>query len=225
MSRLPFVRLAEEGSLSPREIESTYLQDSGMSSKRDSQGLINYGASDHLTDTNEETGGSGSINVGNASGSSFPPVITAGSRYRGHKEVDINKWDEEASQHLLTMKRPPGDLCDCLSPWRRLCRLRYPPPSQKIAENLENGFSLPFGVVWFVRDCAGCVCMVFTWLLIVYAEFVIGCIILPQTPNTALAWIFGILYHIFAFLAVASHLKTVFTDPVSFHHFPQLHWC
>ncbi|KAL5969849.1 Palmitoyltransferase ZDHHC3 [Taenia solium] len=206
MNRFPFVRLTEGGSISSRKSESSHLQDSAMANNSGNQDVINYGASDHLTDANAESDSA-------ASGSAFPPVITAGSRYRGHKEVDINKWDEEASQHLLTMRRPPGDLCDCLSPWRRLFRLRYPPPPQKMATNVENGFPLPFGVVWFVRDCAGCVCMVFTWLLIAYGEFVVACIILPQLPSAIIAWTFGFIYHIFALLAVASHLKAVFTDP------------
>ncbi|KAH9280333.1 Palmitoyltransferase ZDHHC3 [Echinococcus granulosus] len=206
MNRFPFVRLAEGGSISSRKSESSHLQDSAMANNNSNHGVINYGASDRLADANGESDSA-------ASGSTFPPVITAGSRYRGHKEVDINKWDEEASQHLLTMRRPPGDLCDCLSPWRRLCRLRYPPPPQKMAANVENGFPLPFGVVWFVRDCAGCVCMVFTWLLIAYGEFVVACIILPQLPSAVIAWIFGFIYHVFALLAVVSHLKAVFTDP------------
>ncbi|VDM36245.1 unnamed protein product [Hydatigera taeniaeformis] len=208
MNRFPFVRLTEGDSISSRKSESSHPQDSTMVNNNDNQGVTNYGASDRLTDANGESDSA-------ASGSALPPVITAGSRYRGHKEVDINKWDEEASQHLLTMRRPPGDLCDCLSPWRRLFHLRYPPPPQKMATNVENGFPLPFGVVWFVRDCAGCVCMVFTWLLIAYGEFVVACIILPQLPSAVIAWTFGLVYHIFALLAVVSHLKAVFTDPVS----------
>ncbi|VUZ50310.1 unnamed protein product [Hymenolepis diminuta] len=199
MNRTPFVRLPEESSVSPRK--NDLQQDtSSMGNSHGSQGLIHDPPGNPLS--------------GNPSASSgYPSVLTAGSRFRGQKEVDINKWDEEASHHLLTMKRPPGDLCDCMRPWRRFCRLRYPPPSQKMAENVENGFRLPFGVIWFVRDCAGCVCMVFTWLLIFYGEFVVVCIILPQLPSVAIAWIFGILFHIFAFLATFSHLKTVFTDP------------
>lgn len=206
MNRTPFVRLSEEDSISPRK--NDLQQSSSMGNTNVSQGLIN----DPLASPN-----------GGTSGSNFPPIITAGSRYRGQKEVDINKWDEEASQHLLTMRRPPGDLCDCLRPWRRLCHLRYPPSSQKMSENVENGFRLPFGVIWFVRDCAGCVCMVFTWLLIAYGEFVVAFIILPQLPSATIAWTLGILYHIFAFLATYSHLKAVFTDPVRLPHF--LHLC
>lgn len=169
---------------------------------------------------NGEANGAPSTNSTDAAASSapFPTLITAGSRFRGHKEVDVNKWDEEANQHLLTMRRTPGDLCDCLRPCRKLLGLRYPPASVKMAENVENGFKLPCGVLWFVRDCAGGICMVFTWFLIFYAEFVVACIMLPQIPSLPLKCVFGIIYHIFAFLALYSHLKTVFTDPVS-HHF------
>lgn len=152
----------------------------------------------------------------------YPPVMQAGSRFRGgQKEVDINTWDEEASAHLLSMRRTPGDLCDCLRPCRRPFKLRYPPSSQKMTENCLQGYPLPTGVVWFVRDVAGFICMLFTWLLIAYAEFVVSCIILPQLPNVPFAWIFGIVYHIFAFLAVCSHCKAVFTDPVRY----SIHLC
>lgn len=208
MSRTPFVRLPEENSVSSRKTD-LHQDISVMGNSNGSQGLIH----DPLANSSSN----------NPSGSTgYPPVLNAGSRFRGQKEVDINKWDEEASQHLLTMKRPPGDLCDCLNPWRRLCRLRYPPPTQKMAENVENGFHLPFGVVWFVRDCAGCVCMGFTWLLIAYGEFVVTFIILPQLPSAPIAWIFGTLFHIFTFLATYSHLKTVFTDPVSHFYYVSL---
>nr|VZH95107.1 unnamed protein product [Spirometra erinaceieuropaei] len=143
----------------------------------------------------------------------YPPVVQAGSRFRGQKELDVNTWDEEAAEHLLTMRRTPGDLCDCLRPCRRPLKLRYPPTSLKMTENLENGYPLPCGVVWFVRDCAGGVCMIMTWFLILYAEFVVSAILLPQIQSAAFCWIMGIIYHIFAFLAVASHLKAVFSDP------------
>ncbi|VDN99962.1 unnamed protein product [Rodentolepis nana] len=199
MNRTSFVRLPEENSVSSRK-NDLQQESSFMGNNNGSQGLIH----DPLAN---------SSNANPSTSSGFSSVLTAGSRFRGQKEVDINKWDEEASQHLLTMKRPPGNFCDFLRPWRRLCRLRYPPPPQKIAENVENGFRLPFGVVWFVRDCAGCVCMIFTWLLILYGEFVVACIILPQIPSAAIGWTFGVLFHIFAFLAAAAHLKTVFTDP------------
>ncbi|VDN14581.1 unnamed protein product [Dibothriocephalus latus] len=165
-----------------------------------------------LNDQPESTqwaGGSNQVQ----SRSLYPPVVQAGSRFRGQKELDVNTWDEEAAEHLQAMRRTPGDLCDCLQPCRRPLKLRYPPSSLKMVENLENGYPLPRGVVWFVRDCAGGVCMVMTWLLISYAEFVVSAILLPQIQSAAFCWIMGIIYHIFAFLAVSSHLKAVFSDP------------
>ncbi len=204
LNRPPFIRLAEEES--DRRSSAPLSMMPGENNTSAERGHGNYASAAKSPANGEATSGPPQ---------NFPTVITAGSRFRGHKEVDLNKWDEEASQHLLTMRRTPGDLCDCLRPCRKTCSLRYPPNSHKMSENTENGFALPCGVVWFVRDCAGCVCMSFTWFLIAYAEFVVACIILPQMPSVVARCIFGVTYHIFAFLAVYSHLKAVFTDPVS----------
>uniref|UniRef100_A0A0X3NRU9 Palmitoyltransferase n=1 Tax=Schistocephalus solidus TaxID=70667 RepID=A0A0X3NRU9_SCHSO len=197
MDKSPFLEL-EEGTLGGSD--SRLAQENSV---------IQNAPLNEQTESTQWAGGSNQVQ----SRSLYPPVVQAGSRFRGQKELDVNTWDEEAAEHLQTMRRTPGDLCDCLRPCRRPLKLRYPPTSLKMVENLENGYPLPRGVVWFVRDCAGGVCMVMTWLLISYAEFVVSAILLPQIQSATFCWIMGIIYHIFAFLAVSSHLKAVFSDP------------
>lgn len=62
------------------------------------------------------------------------------------------------------------------------------------------------------------VCAFFTWLLILYAEFVVlRIILLPDIfLKTSVYAVFNlILFQALAVLAVASHLRTMFTDPVN----------
>ena len=67
---------------------------------------------------------------------------------------------------------------------------------------------------WFVWDPCGIVCAVFTYLLIVYGEFVVLAILAPPFPSLWTA-ISVMIFTSFATLAVVSHLRAMFTDPVS----------
>jgi palmitoyltransferase len=67
--------------------------------------------------------------------------------------------------------------------------------------------------VWFVKDICGVICAIFTWLLIAYAEFVVVFVMLVPAPGRVHSFINGIIFELFAFLAVASHLKAMFSDP------------
>lgn len=58
-------------------------------------------------------------------------------------------------------------------------------------------------------------CAVLTWLLILYAEYVVMVVMLIPSPYTVYSSINGIIFQGLAFLAFASHLRTMFTDPVS----------
>uniref|UniRef100_A0A1L8DYE1 Palmitoyltransferase n=1 Tax=Nyssomyia neivai TaxID=330878 RepID=A0A1L8DYE1_9DIPT len=71
------------------------------------------------------------------------------------------------------------------------------------------------GRLWFVRDVCGIICAILTWLLILYAEFVVMTVILIPSPYPIYASINMIIFNILAFLAVSSHLRTMFTDPGS----------
>lgn len=71
------------------------------------------------------------------------------------------------------------------------------------------------GMLWCIRDICGVICAILTWLLILYAEFVVMMVILIPSPYPIYSVINMIIFQICAFLAVTSHVKTMFTDPVS----------
>lgn len=66
-----------------------------------------------------------------------------------------------------------------------------------------------------LKDICGIVCSIFTWLLIAYAEFVVMRVILwPSTKSYPVYRIVNmIVFNCGMFLAVSSHLKSMFSDP------------
>ncbi|XP_024936646.1 palmitoyltransferase ZDHHC3 isoform X2 [Cephus cinctus] len=69
------------------------------------------------------------------------------------------------------------------------------------------------GKFWCIKDICGIICAVLTWLLIIYAEFVVMAVILIPSINTVYSSLNMIIFQTLAFLAFASHLRTMFTDP------------
>lgn len=69
------------------------------------------------------------------------------------------------------------------------------------------------GMFWCIRDICGIICAILTWLLILYAEFVVMTVILIPSPYPIYSVINMILFQTLAFMAFASHLRTMFTDP------------
>ncbi|XP_049438668.1 palmitoyltransferase ZDHHC3-A isoform X1 [Epinephelus fuscoguttatus] len=67
--------------------------------------------------------------------------------------------------------------------------------------------------MWFIRDVCGIVCAVITWLLVLYAEFVVLFVMLLPSKNLTYSIVNGTLFNILAFLALASHLRAMCTDP------------
>ncbi|XP_018536259.1 palmitoyltransferase ZDHHC3-A isoform X3 [Lates calcarifer] len=67
--------------------------------------------------------------------------------------------------------------------------------------------------MWFIRDACGIVCAVITWLLVLYAEFVVLFVMLLPSKNLTYSIVNGTLFNILAFLALASHLRAMCTDP------------
>nr|CAH8870722.1 unnamed protein product [Trichobilharzia regenti] len=132
------------------------------------------------------------------------------ARYRGLRDLDLDSWDDEAAAKLRFSLRPSGDLLDYLSLCRHPCGLRA-----LIHSVNSRPLRRTFGVIWFVRDLCGIICLFVTWMLILYAEFVIDFIILGHTPSPTFCWISGTVYHFFALLAVVSHFKAFTTDPGS----------
>ena len=103
-------------------------------------------------------------------------------------------------------RRPVEDgvvIIDC-GPYLRRCGLHRLIPKES-------------STVWFVKDICGVICVILTWLLIVYAEYVVMFIMLLPNSNPAYVWAHAILFNMLVFLAVSSHSKAMFTDPVSMH--------
>lgn len=69
--------------------------------------------------------------------------------------------------------------------------------------------------MWFIRDACGIVCAIITWLLVLYAEFVVLFVMLLPSKNLMYSIVNGTLFNTLAFLALASHLRAMCTDPVS----------
>lgn len=70
------------------------------------------------------------------------------------------------------------------------------------------------GKMWCIRDICGIICAIMTWLLILYAEFVVMYVILIPSMYPLYSVVNIVVFQTCAFLAFASHLRTMFTDPV-----------
>jgi len=68
--------------------------------------------------------------------------------------------------------------------------------------------------LWLVKDVCGITCAVFSWLLIVYAEFVVVVVILLPSHDLVYSIANATVFQFFTLLAIASHLRTMLTDPV-----------
>ena len=83
-------------------------------------------------------------------------------------------------------------------------------------ENSGHTTKMPFldSGRWFVWDPCGIVCAVITYILIGYGELVVLLVLAPPFPTIGTA-ICVLIFTAFATLAVISHVKAMFTDPVS----------
>lgn len=77
------------------------------------------------------------------------------------------------------------------------------------------------GRLWCIRDICGIICVILTWFLIMYAEFVVMCVMLLPSPYPIYSIVNMIIFNMGSFLAIASHIRTMCTDPVHifFHSF------
>jgi len=97
--------------------------------------------------------------------------------------------------------------------------------SRDSAGQMSHSNSCWSGRFWCITDVCGIVCVLFTWLLVGYAEFVVTIVILlPQVrtwsdvPGEESSWSFYGLVNLFFFqsfaiLALTSHTRTMLTDP------------
>lgn len=61
------------------------------------------------------------------------------------------------------------------------------------------------------------ICAVLTWFLVLYADFVVTFVMLLPSKSFWYCLVNGVAFNGLALLALASHLRTMLTDPVS--------WC
>lgn len=71
------------------------------------------------------------------------------------------------------------------------------------------------GRVWCVSDICGIICAVMTWLLVTYAEFVVVTVVVGTANHPIYTTFNLLLFNVFAVLALSSHTRAMFTDPVS----------
>lgn len=69
--------------------------------------------------------------------------------------------------------------------------------------------------LWFIKDGCGVFCAGITWGLVFYAQFVVcAVLIIPNVSKSAVySTLNGLLFNALAFLALASHFKSMTTDP------------
>ena len=104
---------------------------------------------------------------------------------KSHKNADYSNY-EDAIKHI-----------DCTR-WQRRLGIRWEGPIH----------------LWLVKDICGIICAVFTWLLVFYAEWVICTVMIWPAPTTIHNLFHGAIFQMLAFLAVASHIRAMLTDPV-----------
>lgn len=68
--------------------------------------------------------------------------------------------------------------------------------------------------LWFIQDSCGMVCAGMTWFLVLYAEFVVNFVMLLPSKSFWYSLLNGAAFNSLAVLALASHLRTMLTDPV-----------
>jgi len=83
------------------------------------------------------------------------------------------------------------------------------------SKNCASIKKIAFHYLLSLQDICGIICAIMTWLLILYAEFVVMVVMLLPSPYPVYSTINVVIFQTFAFLAFASHLRAMFTDPVS----------
>lgn len=76
-----------------------------------------------------------------------------------------------------------------------------------------SGVSSDSTQLWFIQDGCGMVCAFITWFLVLYADFVVTFVMLLPAKSVVYAVGNGVLFNALAVLALASHLRTMLTDP------------
>lgn len=78
----------------------------------------------------------------------------------------------------------------------------------------HSGHTAGNRTLWFIQDSCGMVCAAMTWFLVLYAEFVVNFVMLLPAKNFWYSLLNGATFNSLAVLALASHMRTMLTDPV-----------
>ena len=70
-----------------------------------------------------------------------------------------------------------------------------------------------------VKDGCGIFAVILTWLLIIFAEFIIWGILLLPSYDRLHSIVNGVIFQFITCLAAISHLRAMFTDPVCFVYY------
>ncbi|TNN02881.1 hypothetical protein fugu_010368 [Takifugu bimaculatus] len=89
----------------------------------------------------------------------------------------------------------------------------YLQADQRIPISKDVITSSSASAMWFIKDACGIMCAVITWLLVFYAEFVVLFVMLLPSKNLTYSIVNGTLFNTLTFLALASHLRAMCTDP------------
>lgn len=68
---------------------------------------------------------------------------------------------------------------------------------------------------WFVKDACGIACAILAWTFLAFAQYSLLTIVLLPQQNTTKKYANIAIFEFFSFLAIVSHLRTIFTDPGS----------
>ena len=92
--------------------------------------------------------------------------------------------------------------------------VQIPVDEREVERGTKNTMTILGSGHWFVWDPCGIVCAVVTYMLIAYGEMVVLLVLFPPFPTFGSA-VCVLIFTALATLAVVSHLKAMFTDPVS----------
>ncbi|KAG7258633.1 hypothetical protein CRUP_003355 [Coryphaenoides rupestris] len=134
--------------------------------------------------------------------SPLPPECWTKSHAAGHATV-MKQFRPDRFDHIA------AGLGRMQSSGHRLRDMEQHHPLLSSGGDAEAG-SLDTGVM----DGCGMVCAGITWFLVLYAAFVVNFVMLLHAKNSWYPLLNGAVFNSLAVLALASHLRTMLTDPV-----------
>lgn len=79
--------------------------------------------------------------------------------------------------------------------------------------------------VWFIRDGCGMICVIMTWFLVVYADFVVTFVMLLFFKDFWYFVVNGVVFNCLAVFVLLFYLRIMFIDFVSIYRFFGFFYC